>query len=116
MRVDYKPRRVDVGALAAGRVKELVHLVPWDGVALRLPAVRVTGVHGWGAAAAAVGTEWLEDVAAHQRHKFVQGIKPVKSLCSVRAWSKLVASPMLCIRAQTASAEQRPLSLRQGFP
>lgn len=110
VRVDYKPRPVDVGALAAGRVKELVHLVPWDGVALRLPAVRVTGVHGWGAAAAAVGAEWLEDVAAHQRHKFVQGIKPVKSLCSVRAcvpvtsartygaWSsKLTASAMVWI-------------------
>jgi autophagy-related protein 2 len=88
--------------------------VPWDGVALRLPAVRVTGSHGWAAAAAAVGAAWLDDVSAHQRHKLVQGIKPVRSLCTVgKGAAQLVQQPLQQYRRDGRKGVLR--GLRKGL-
>jgi len=56
--LDYRPRRLDVGALAAGRLAELVNAAPLDGVALALPAVVVRGAAGVGGLRARVATSW----------------------------------------------------------
>ena len=76
MRVDYRPRHVDLRAICRGHYAELVNVVPWNGVSLRLRGVRVNGCHGWGPCTARVLAEWLRDVSANQRHKFVQVRSP----------------------------------------
>lgn len=85
VRVDYRPRRVDYAAIYQGNYAELVNLIPWDGITLKLKPVVATGVHGWAGVASAVCGEWLEDVTANQRHKFVQ------------ASARCLASGCLCI-------------------
>jgi len=44
--IDYKPRRVDVGALRTGNLMEVINLTGWADVAIALPGVTLKGVHG----------------------------------------------------------------------
>lgn len=83
LRLDHMPRTVDIAALRTGKYTEVLNLVPWGGVTVELAPVTVSGVHGWGALGSAVAGEWLEDVAGNQAYKFVQGIAPVRSICTV---------------------------------
>ncbi len=64
--VDYWPRRLDLAALKAGNLAEVLNLAPWGGVLLQLPPARLSGVHGWPALGAAVGEHWLRDVVGTQ--------------------------------------------------
>ncbi len=45
---------------------QVLNLVPWGGVQLRLPELRLSGVQGWGGLAAAAGQAYLQDIAANQ--------------------------------------------------
>lgn len=64
--VDYKPRRLDVAALRAGNLAEVLNVTAWSGVAVELPHVRLTGVPGWEALGAALAQRYLADVASSQ--------------------------------------------------
>lgn len=64
--MDYQARRLDVAALKAGSLVELLHLIPWGGVQLDLPRVKATGLHGWHALGNAVGNAYLQDIASSQ--------------------------------------------------
>ncbi len=64
--VDYWPRRLDLAALKAGNLAEVLNLAPWGSVLVQLPPVRLSGVHGWPALGAAVGEAWLRDVVGTQ--------------------------------------------------
>jgi len=64
--VDYWPRRLDLAALKAGNLAEVLNLAPWGGVLLQLPPARLSGVHGWPALGTAVGEHWLRDVVGTQ--------------------------------------------------
>ena len=65
--IDYKPRRVDVAALRAGNLIEVVNMTGWSDVALALPGVTLKGVHGWDNLAAAVAQRYFAYVATGQQ-------------------------------------------------
>eukprot|EP00898_Chlorokybus_atmophyticus_P006013 jgi/Chlat1/6412/Chrsp45S06026 len=83
VRIDYKPRHVDLIALRDGNFAEILNLVPWEGVELQLKKAKASGLQGWSALGASLGEQWLQDIAANQAHKFVTGIAPIRSLCAV---------------------------------
>jgi len=65
--VDYKPRRVDVAALRAGNLVEILNMTGWTDVAVALPGVTLKGVHGWDNLASAVAQQYLADIVSpHQ--------------------------------------------------
>ena len=64
--VDYWPRRLDLAALKAGALAEVLNLAPWGGVLLQLPPHRAAGAHGWGALGASLGEHWLRDITTTQ--------------------------------------------------
>lgn len=64
--VDYWPRRLDLAALKAGNLAEVLNLAPWGNVLLQLPPLRLSGAHGWAALGAALGDHWLKDITTHQ--------------------------------------------------
>ena len=64
--VDYWPRRLDLAALQAGALAEVLNLAPWGGVLLQLPPHRQRGAAGWGALCAALGEHWLRDITTTQ--------------------------------------------------
>ena len=64
--VDYWPRRLDLAALKAGNLAEVLNLAPWGNVLLQLPPLRLAGAHGWGMLGAALGEHWLRDITTTQ--------------------------------------------------
>ncbi|XWS62890.1 hypothetical protein CRYUN_Cryun06bG0049400 [Craigia yunnanensis] len=66
VRVDYRPRHVDLAALRGGKYVELVNIVPWKGVELELKHVHAVGVYGWGSVCETIIGEWLEDISQNQ--------------------------------------------------
>lgn len=64
--VDYWPRRLDLSALKAGNLAEVLNLAPWGNVLLQLPPLRLSGAQGWAALGTAVGEHWLKDITTNQ--------------------------------------------------
>ncbi|XP_022725387.1 autophagy-related protein 2-like isoform X2 [Durio zibethinus] len=95
VRVDYRPRNVDMAALTGGKYVELVNIVPWKGVELELKHVHAVGVYGWGSVCETIIGEWLEDISQNQIHKVLRGLPTVRSLFAVgAAATKLVSLPL----------------------
>lgn len=95
LRLDYCGRQVDIDSLRSGNLLEVLNLVPWDGVLLDIEPIRLTGLSGVSSAAQAVIKRWLEDVTRTQAHKFVQGVKPIKSATNIgRRAAGVVAKPL----------------------
>ena len=64
--VDYKPRRLDVAALRAGNLAEVLNITAWSNVVVQLPHVRLAGVEGWDALGSLLAQRYLNDVASSQ--------------------------------------------------
>ncbi|KAJ4716330.1 autophagy-related protein 2-like [Melia azedarach] len=95
VRVDYSPSRVDLAALRGGNYVELVNLVPWKGVELKLKHVHAVGIYGWGGVCETIVGEWLEDISQNQIHKVLQGLPTIRSLVAVGSGAaKLVSMPV----------------------
>lgn len=95
LRLDYCGRQVDVESLRSGNLLEALNLIPWDGVSLDVQPLRLVGVLGVAAAARSVLQSWLDDVTHTQAHKFVQGVKPIKSAVDIgRRAADVVSKPL----------------------
>ncbi|KAK1258092.1 hypothetical protein QJS04_geneDACA012280 [Acorus gramineus] len=95
LRIDYIPHYIDLAALREGKYAELVNLVNWKGVELRLKHVHSVGVYGWSNVCETIAGEWLEDVSHSQIHKLLKGLAPIRSLFSVSSGAaKLVSLPL----------------------
>ncbi|GLI63605.1 hypothetical protein VaNZ11_006615 [Volvox africanus] len=112
--LDYRPRRVDIGALAEGRLMELLNLVPLGGVDLVCKALTLSGVQGWDGLGAAVLREWLNDIARTQAHKFITGLAPINAVVKVgSAVAALVSAPARHLaRREGAAAAGRQLAVQ----
>ncbi|XP_031482681.1 autophagy-related protein 2 isoform X1 [Nymphaea colorata] len=95
LRVDYIPQHVDLAALGGGNYVELLNLVPWKGIELRLKYVHAAGIYGWNSVCETVIGEWLEDISHNQVRELIKGLVPVRSLCSVGSGAaKLISLPV----------------------
>lgn len=64
--VDYKPRRLDVAALRAGNLAEVLNVTAWSNVTVQLPHLRMGGLHGWEALGSMLTQRYLQDVTSSQ--------------------------------------------------
>lgn len=95
LRFEYCGRQVDIDALRAGNLLEALNLVPWDGVRLDIQPIRLTGILGVGSMIELAIKSWLEDVTQTQAHKFVEGVKPIRSATKLgRGAMDLVSKPL----------------------
>jgi autophagy-related protein 2 len=95
LRFEYCGRQVDIDALRAGNLLEALNLVPWDGVRLDIQPIRLTGILGVGSMIELAIKSWLEDVTQTQAHKFVEGVKPIRSATKLgRGAMGLVSKPL----------------------
>ncbi|XP_042376736.1 autophagy-related protein 2-like isoform X2 [Zingiber officinale] len=93
--VDYIPRHFDPASLRRGNYAELLNLVPWKGIDLKLKQVCAIGVYGWNNIFETVIGEWLEDIANNQVRELLKGLPPMKSLFAVSSGTKkLVCLPL----------------------
>jgi autophagy-related protein 2 len=80
VKLDYKPKNLDVREIQRGNYAELINLFPLQGVELKLQSVQLRGVTGWGAVVEGVLRLWVADVTNKQLHKFVTGSPPIRSV------------------------------------
>jgi autophagy-related protein 2 len=85
--VDYWPRRLDLAALKAGNLAEVLNLAPWGNVLLQLRPLRLAGAHGWANLGAALGEHWLRDITSTQVCAPGALMAPV-----LAAWSRVLCS------------------------
>ncbi|OEL13557.1 Autophagy-related protein 2 [Dichanthelium oligosanthes] len=95
LHINYIPRQFDPIALGKGNYAELLNILPWKGIDLKLKHVSAMGVYGWNSICDTVAAEWLEDISKNQVHKLLKGLPPIRSLVAVgRGTKKLVSLPI----------------------
>ncbi|KAF0904085.1 hypothetical protein E2562_031761 [Oryza meyeriana var. granulata] len=95
LHINYIPRHFDPVALSKGNYAELLNILPWKGIDLKLKQVSAMGVYGFNNICEIVAAEWLEDISKNQVHKLLKGLPPIKSLVAVSSGAKkLVSSPI----------------------
>ncbi|KAK4049710.1 autophagy- protein 2 [Microbotryomycetes sp. JL201] len=83
IKLDYKPKRVDLRALRQGRSAELMNFFHFDGSEMTLRHLVVTGVSGSTRLSELVQEIWTPDVKANQLADVISGIAPVRSVVNV---------------------------------
>ncbi|KAK4056087.1 autophagy- protein 2 [Microbotryomycetes sp. JL221] len=83
IKLDYKPKRVDLRALRQGRTAELMNFFHFDGSEMTLRHLVVTGISGSTRLSELVQEIWTPDVKANQLADVVSGIAPVRSIVNV---------------------------------
>ncbi|GAA5970372.1 hypothetical protein JCM11641_001685 [Rhodosporidiobolus odoratus] len=95
IKLDYKPKRVDYGALKSGKTAELMNFFHFDGSEMTLRHLVVTGVTGSTTLSSLVQDIWTPDVKAHQLADVISGIAPVRSVVNVGSgMANLVLLPL----------------------
>uniref|UniRef100_A0ACD6AKH2 Uncharacterized protein n=2 Tax=Avena sativa TaxID=4498 RepID=A0ACD6AKH2_AVESA len=92
LHINYIPRQFDPIALGKGNYAELLNILPWKGIDLKLKNVSAMGVYGWNSICETVAAEWLEDISKNQVHKLLKGLPPIKSLVAVGSGTKKLVS------------------------
>ncbi|XP_062233110.1 autophagy-related protein 2-like [Phragmites australis] len=92
LHVNYIPRQFDPIALGKGNYAELLNILPWKGIDLKLKHVSAMGVYGWNSICETVAVEWLEDISKNQVHKLLKGLPPIRSLVAVSSGTKKLVS------------------------
>lgn len=64
--IDYKPRRLDVAALRAGNLGEVLNITAWSDVLVQLPSVRLTGVQGWDELGSLLTQQYIGNITSSQ--------------------------------------------------
>uniref|UniRef100_J3MD50 Autophagy-related protein 2 n=1 Tax=Oryza brachyantha TaxID=4533 RepID=J3MD50_ORYBR len=92
LHINYIPRHFDPVALSKGNYAELLNILPWKGINLKLKQVSAMGVYGFNNICEIVAAEWLEDISKNQVHKLLKGLPPIKSLVAVSSGTKKLVS------------------------
>ncbi|KAL6838597.1 hypothetical protein ACP4OV_031554 [Aristida adscensionis] len=92
LHINYIPRQFDPIALGKGNYAELLNILPWKGIDLKLKHVSAMGVYGWNSICETVAAEWLEDISKNQVHKLLKGLPPIRSLVAVSSGTKKLVS------------------------
>ncbi|KAG8094322.1 hypothetical protein GUJ93_ZPchr0012g18796 [Zizania palustris] len=92
LHINYIPRHFDPVALGKGNYAELLNILPWKGIDLKLKQVSAMGVYGLNNICEIIAAEWLEDISKNQVHKLLKGLPPIKSLVAVSSGTKKLVS------------------------
>ncbi|KAL1411170.1 autophagy-related protein 2 [Vanrija albida] len=83
LKLDYKPKRVDYGALRQGRTIELMNFFHFDGAEMTLRHVTLSGITGSTRLSNMLQDIWTPDVKANQLADVISGISPIRSVVNV---------------------------------
>ena len=83
VRLDYRPKRIDLSGLRNGDYGQLAHLFALQDVRVALEAKRYAAIEGWGRLVGRLIGDWVEQVIHHQTHRYLSGIQPIRSIVNV---------------------------------
>eukprot|EP00475_Leptophrys_vorax_P013161 TRINITY_DN19517_c0_g1_i1.p1 TRINITY_DN19517_c0_g1~~TRINITY_DN19517_c0_g1_i1.p1 ORF type:complete len:1114 (-),score=297.32 TRINITY_DN19517_c0_g1_i1:377-3718(-) len=97
--MDYRPKRMNYGELSKGDYGQLVHLFPLHDVEIELKTQVLSGIYGFDRLFSQLIGFWSKDVAANQSHKYLSGIRPIRSLINIGSgMADLVIVPIRQVR------------------
>ncbi|KAI8615596.1 ATG C terminal domain-containing protein [Chytriomyces sp. MP71] len=85
VKIDYKPKHVNLKSLQDGNLLEVFNFVPLEGSEMTLNQVRLTGVKGVAKLIALIRNQWLPDVTRNQYHRVVKGLSGVRPVANIGA-------------------------------
>jgi autophagy-related protein 2 len=95
VRLDFKPKRVDYGALRSGRTTEFMNFLILQEANMILRHVIIYGVSGFDKLGKTLNDIWMPDVKGTQLGGVLAGLAPARSLVNVASGVKdLVVVPM----------------------
>lgn len=83
LKLDYKPKRVDVQGLRQGRIMQLINFFHFEASEMVFRHVILRGVSGWSTLYYRLNEVWAPDVRANQMSDILSGITPIRSLVNV---------------------------------
>lgn len=83
LKLDYKPKRVDVQGLRKGRIMQLINFFHFEASEMVFRHVILRGVSGWSTLYYRLNEVWAPDVRANQMSDILSGITPIRSLVNV---------------------------------
>jgi autophagy-related protein 2 len=83
LKIDYIPERINTAALKDGSLVELLNILPLEDMVLRLNALELRNLNGWGSIIGEIVHLWLQNITANQMHKFITRTSPLQPLASV---------------------------------
>jgi hypothetical protein len=81
--MDYRPKRMNYGELTKGDYGQLVHLFPLHDVEIELRSKTMSGIYGFDRLFSELIGFWSKDVASNQSHRYLSGIRPIRSLINI---------------------------------
>jgi len=99
--VDYRAKRLDVGALRRGELWELVNLLPLlEGLEVAFRRVAINDVEGVHEVLAQVGNAWSADLNRTQILRSLTGVTPIRSFANIGgSFADMVLQPLKQYRA-----------------
>ncbi|KAJ3237519.1 autophagy- protein 2 [Chytriomyces hyalinus] len=85
VKIDYKPKHVNLGSLRDGNLLEVFNFMPLEGAEMTLNHVRLNGVRGVEKLISLIRNQWLPDVTKNQYHRVVKGLSGVKPVANIGA-------------------------------
>jgi len=83
VKVDYTPYEIDTSALKDGNFIEILNLLPLEEMVLKLKAVELRNLTGWGSVLSELTCKWVQDVSSTQIHKFLTTTSPIHPIANV---------------------------------
>jgi len=83
VKVDYTPCEIDTSALKDGHFIEILNLLPLEEMVLKLKAVELRNLTGWGSVMSEIISKWVQDVSSTQIHKFLTTTSPLHPIANV---------------------------------
>jgi len=112
--VDYRAKRLDVGALRRGELWELVNILPLlEGLEVAFRSVTVSGVVGLNQVLAHLVNAWSTDLNRTQILRSLTGVTPIRSFANIGSgFADMVLEPLKQYRAGKDSHQVSSALLR----
>ncbi|KAJ3029773.1 UNVERIFIED_CONTAM: autophagy- protein 2 [Siphonaria sp. JEL0065] len=85
VKIDYKPKHVNLESLRGGNLLEVFNFVPLEGAEMTLNQVRLNGVQGMEKLIQLIRNQWLQEVTKNQSHRVVKGLSGIKPIANIGA-------------------------------
>lgn len=112
--VDYRAKRLDVGALRRGELWELVNILPLlEGLEVAFRSVTVSGITGSNQVLAMLVNAWSTDLNRTQILRSLTGVTPIRSFANIgTGFADMVLEPLKQYRAGKDSHQVSSALLR----
>jgi autophagy-related protein 2 len=97
LKMDYQPQNTDFQAIRDGNMKEVLNLLPIEGMEITLKNIKLHAIEGIDAALGQCASSWVDDIYHRQLYQYLAGVNvpPLRSLSKLgQGAAQLVLLPL----------------------